>query len=108
MRYYAYSWLFLGICATVWMLTSSPTTAEAGGVGMEMAWMPSIEEELELEMDSEINRRILASSNYISYQAIQRGTVPCSLAGASYYNCKPGAEANPYQRGCSAITRCRR
>ncbi|KAL6208440.1 hypothetical protein ACLB2K_019389 [Fragaria x ananassa] len=61
----------------------------------------------EYDMDSEINRRILATTKYISYGALQRNTVPCSQRGASYYNCKPGAQANPYNRGCSAITRCR-
>lgn len=61
----------------------------------------------EFEMDSESNRRILATSNYISYAALQKNNVPCSKRGASYYNCKQGAEANPYNRGCSAITRCR-
>ncbi|KAK9983775.1 hypothetical protein SO802_033300 [Lithocarpus litseifolius] len=61
----------------------------------------------EFDMDSEINRRILATTQYISYAALQRNTVPCSLRGASYYNCKAGAEANPYNRGCSAITQCR-
>lgn len=44
---------------------------------------------------------------YISYLALSRGSAPCSLRGASYYNCRPGAEANPYSRGCSAITQCR-
>ncbi|KAF7834497.1 protein RALF-like 33 [Senna tora] len=62
----------------------------------------------EFEMDSESNRRILASRRYISYGALRRNTVPCSRRGASYYNCRPGAQANPYSRGCSAITRCRR
>ncbi|XVF72594.1 hypothetical protein PTKIN_Ptkin12aG0133600 [Pterospermum kingtungense] len=62
----------------------------------------------EFGMDSEINRRILqTTTQYISYGALQRNTVPCSRRGASYYNCQPGAEANPYTRGCSAITRCR-
>ncbi|KAM3356138.1 rapid alkalinization factor [Capsicum galapagoense] len=61
----------------------------------------------EFEMDSESNRRILATANYISYGALQSNSVPCSRRGASYYNCKTGAEANPYSRGCSAITRCR-
>ena len=61
----------------------------------------------EFEMDSESNRRILATTNYISYRALQRNTVPCSQRGASYYNCKPGAKANPSTRGCSTITRCR-
>ncbi|KAK2649431.1 hypothetical protein Ddye_016920 [Dipteronia dyeriana] len=61
----------------------------------------------EFGMDSEINRRVLATTNYISYGALQRNTVPCSQRGASYYNCQQGAEANPYNRGCSAITQCR-
>ncbi|KAI3953119.1 hypothetical protein MKW98_020314 [Papaver atlanticum] len=59
------------------------------------------------EMDSEISRRILATTKYISYESIKKNSVPCSLKGASYYNCKPGAQANPYTRGCSAITKCR-
>ncbi|KAK8639570.1 hypothetical protein V6N13_137945 [Hibiscus sabdariffa] len=61
----------------------------------------------ELDVDSEISRRVLQTTQYISYGALQRDTVPCSRRGASYYNCQPGAEANPYNRGCSAITRCR-
>lgn len=62
----------------------------------------------ELGMDSESNRRILqARRRYISYGALQRNNVPCSRRGQSYYNCRPGAQANPYRRGCSAITRCR-
>ncbi|KAL1549788.1 rapid alkalinization factor-like [Salvia divinorum] len=64
-------------------------------------------EEEEFELDSESNRRILATRRYISYGALQRNNVPCSRRGASYYNCRPGAQANPYRRGCSAITRCR-
>ncbi|XP_039008671.1 rapid alkalinization factor-like [Hibiscus syriacus] len=59
----------------------------------------------------EFNRRVLQTSSsntqYISYGALQRDTVPCSVRGASYYNCQPGAQANPYDRGCSAIARCR-
>jgi|UniRef100_A0A2N9IB02 hypothetical protein len=69
------------------------------------------DEELDLEefaMDSESNRRMLASRQYISYGALRRNSVPCSRRGASYYNCRAGAQANPYSRGCSAITRCRR
>ncbi|KGN47180.1 protein RALF-like 33 [Cucumis sativus] len=62
---------------------------------------------MEFQMDSEINRRILATTRYISYGALRRNNVPCSRRGASYYNCRPGAQANPYTRGCSAITRCR-
>ncbi|KAK9161539.1 hypothetical protein Syun_007880 [Stephania yunnanensis] len=64
-------------------------------------------EEEEFGMESEITRRILATSQYISYEALKRNSVPCSRRGASYYNCQAGGQANPYQRGCSAITRCR-
>ncbi|XP_020099957.1 protein RALF-like 33 [Ananas comosus] len=53
------------------------------------------------------SRRVLALSGYISYDALRRDSVPCSRRGASYYNCRPGAQANPYSRGCSVITRCR-
>uniref|UniRef100_A0ACD5YBU3 Uncharacterized protein n=1 Tax=Avena sativa TaxID=4498 RepID=A0ACD5YBU3_AVESA len=45
--------------------------------------------------------------SYISYGALYADTVPCSVQGASYYNCQPGAEAYPYERGCSRITLCR-
>ncbi|KAK4372531.1 hypothetical protein RND71_007915 [Anisodus tanguticus] len=63
----------------------------------------------EFAMDSESSRRMLAyRRRYISYGALSRNRVPCSRRGASYYNCRPGAQANPYRRGCSAITRCRR
>ncbi|XP_030551486.1 rapid alkalinization factor 23-like [Rhodamnia argentea] len=61
----------------------------------------------ELAMDSETNRRILATTRYISYGALRRNTVPCSRRGVSYYNCRTGAPANPYTRACSRITRCR-
>ncbi|OWM71245.1 protein RALF-like 33 [Punica granatum] len=63
----------------------------------------------ELGMESETARRMLAGvGRYISYGALRRNSVPCSRRGASYYNCRPGAHANPYRRGCSRITRCRR
>ncbi|XP_047973158.1 rapid alkalinization factor-like [Salvia hispanica] len=90
------------------------STADAGG---EFSWIPascqgSIAECMaegsgEFEMDSESNRRILATTKYISYGALQANNVPCSRRGASYYNCRPGAEANPYTRSCSAATQCR-
>ncbi|PON95480.1 Rapid alkalinization factor [Trema orientale] len=61
----------------------------------------------ELEMDSEINRRVLAmQKRYISYETLKRDMVPCARAGAPYYNCHVGP-ANPYSRGCEVITGCR-
>ncbi|GAV83486.1 RALF domain-containing protein [Cephalotus follicularis] len=105
------------ICATVLIMMTvmgSPSNVDASGDHqLNLGWIPtgsSIAESLadeEFELDSEISRRILATTQYISYGALQRNTVPCSRRGASYYNCQPGAAANPYTRGCSAITRCR-
>ncbi|XP_016434972.1 rapid alkalinization factor-like [Nicotiana tabacum] len=84
-----------------WVMPARSGGGCNGSIGECMA------EEEEFELDSESNRRILATKKYISYGALQKNSVPCSRRGASYYNCKPGAQANPYSRGCSAITRCR-
>jgi hypothetical protein len=57
--------------------------------------------------DAEGHRRSLYGRRHISYDALWKDRVPCSRRGASYYNCRPGGQANPYRRGCSCITRCR-
>ncbi|KAK7363581.1 hypothetical protein VNO77_05728 [Canavalia gladiata] len=85
-----------------------PPKSGCRGSIAECSLLAGDEDDTEFLMDSEINRRILAGRRYISYGALRRNTVPCSRRGASYYNCRPGAQANPYRRGCSAITRCRR
>ncbi|OIW13361.1 hypothetical protein TanjilG_02881 [Lupinus angustifolius] len=64
-------------------------------------------EECIADGDSKSHRRILETSQYISYNALQPNTVPCSQRGSSYYNCKPEASVNPYTRGCNTITHCR-
>ena len=66
--------------------------------------------ESELLMDSETNHRLLAQrrGRYISYNALRKDSVPCNRRGRSYYNCNGRQKANPYRRGCSAITKCRR
>uniref|UniRef100_A0A7N0U6G1 Uncharacterized protein n=1 Tax=Kalanchoe fedtschenkoi TaxID=63787 RepID=A0A7N0U6G1_KALFE len=64
-------------------------------------------EDEEFELDSEISRRVLATSQYISYGALDRNKVPCNQRGASYYNCQTGSQANPYSRGCTTYNRCR-
>ncbi|KAI7751902.1 hypothetical protein M8C21_002629 [Ambrosia artemisiifolia] len=113
--------LLLHLLITVFMLSTvimSPSAASNGGED-QFSWnmskqggcRGSIAECMadgEIEMESERTRRILATSNYISYDALQGNNVPCSQRGASYYNCQSGGQANPYQRGCSTITRCRR
>ncbi|OAY55990.1 protein RALF-like 33 [Manihot esculenta] len=95
---------------------STSSTAAVDFIPMESGCRGSIAECLmsgdqdflmEFAMDSEINRRILSATRYISYGALRRNVVPCSRRGASYYNCRPGAPANPYSRGCNRITRCR-
>ncbi|KAJ1692126.1 hypothetical protein LUZ63_008824 [Rhynchospora breviuscula] len=98
----------------------SLTLASSSSSSSELGWAPlqpacrggfgKLGECLDLELgidSSESSRRILASSGYIGYDALRRDSTPCSQRGASYYNCRPGAQANPYSRGCSAITRCR-
>ncbi|KAL5541858.1 hypothetical protein UlMin_009568 [Ulmus minor] len=114
----------LAICAILvahLLLHASSSAVDFAG-DHQLSWIPtrsgcrgsiaecliSGDDELEFEMDSEINRRILATRRYISYGALRRNTVPCSRRGASYYNCRAGGQANPYSRSCSAITRCRR
>ena len=49
------------------------------------------------------------TNRYISYAALRADQVPCNQRGRSYYsNCASQQPANPYRRGCSAITRCAR
>jgi len=68
-----------------------------------------LDEDEEMLMDSESNRRSLWwKRTYISYGALARNRVPCQKRGVSYYNCRRGSQANPYHRGCSRITRCAR
>ncbi|XP_072994081.1 protein RALF-like 33 [Typha latifolia] len=102
--------LFLPFLAAV-------AAASVAGDHLHLSWVPQsscsgttaecLAGEEEFDLSSEVSRRILATSGYISYGALRRDSVPCSRRGASYYNCRPGAQANPYSRGCSAITRCR-
>lgn len=95
-----------------WLPTSTSTVRSGcrGSMAECLAEGADLEiDDMELFMDSETNRRILATNKrYISYGSLSRNNVPCSRRGASYYNCRSGGQANPYSRGCSAITRCRR
>ena len=45
---------------------------------------------------------------FISYGALNENKVPCSRRGQSYTNCQPGAQANPWTRGCSKVSHCAR
>ncbi|KAL6648176.1 hypothetical protein ACP70R_012400 [Stipagrostis hirtigluma subsp. patula] len=75
-----------------------------GGGGVDDEWRRGRRLQNSDDIDAEED---LLPTPYISYTALARDTVPCSVPGASYYNCEPGAEANPYTRGCSAIAQCR-
>ncbi|KAJ6380281.1 hypothetical protein OIU76_016857 [Salix suchowensis] len=90
-----------------WIPTASTTTRSSICDKGSIAECMAEEDGEEFEMDTEISRRILATTKYVSYGALQKNNVPCSKRGASYYNCQNGAQANPYSRGCSRITRCR-
>ncbi|KAI3997778.1 hypothetical protein MKX01_007665 [Papaver californicum] len=68
----------------------------------------NIEGSKEMEMDSEISRRILMmQKKFISYETLKKDVIPCAKPGASYYNCH-SHEANPYNRGCEVTTGCLR
>lgn len=57
----------------------------------------------------DIMRRSLANrGRYISYDALKKNNAPCNRRGNSYYGCGNRGKANPYNRGCSAITHCAR
>ena len=68
-----------------------------------------IGDDKEMLLDSEASRRALAQGrSYIGYGALKANAVPCGRRGQSYYNCQKRQRANPYKRGCSAITHCAR
>ncbi|XP_004504245.1 protein RALF-like 19 [Cicer arietinum] len=68
-----------------------------------------IEDDNEFLMSSEASHRVLAGRRrYIGYGALRANQVPCGRRGRSYYNCHRRGRANPYHRGCSAITHCAR
>ncbi|XP_038876152.1 uncharacterized protein LOC120068449 [Benincasa hispida] len=65
----------------------------------------------------EDNRRLLFQygfaykyprNRYLSYEALRKNNVPCGHRGRSYYDCNQHQKANPYRRGCTAITGCAR
>ena len=109
----------LGVAASalVLLLLALARGAAAGGaVEVPLSWELGVTGAGEGEADGfgfadgdgdAVVRRVLQGNGYISYGALRRDSVPCSVRGASYYNCRPGAQGNPYSRGCSAITRCR-
>ena len=49
----------------------------------------------------------LPASGEISYGALGKDLPPCSEKTGASANCRPGAPANSYNRGCSEIDKCR-
>ncbi|KAL8167306.1 hypothetical protein V2J09_008805 [Rumex salicifolius] len=66
-----------------------------------------LEEETMMESEG-AHRQLWDSKRYISYSAMKKNSIPCNQAGNSYYNCRGNNAANPYRRGCTAITNCAR
>nr|XP_043622919.1 rapid alkalinization factor-like [Erigeron canadensis] len=98
----------LATASTVGRDEFSWMSKQLGGGGCTGSIAECMGDAAEMEMESESTRRILATTDHISYDALDANNVPCSQRGASYYNCRSGGQANPYQRGCSTITRCQR
>ncbi|KAJ3694790.1 hypothetical protein LUZ60_000167 [Juncus effusus] len=59
-------------------------------------------------LEEAVRRGLAGGVRYISYEALKKDRVPCNRRGNSYYNCMRTTRANPYRRGCSIITRCKK
>ncbi|CAM0907379.1 unnamed protein product [Alopecurus aequalis] len=96
--------LLLLLAAVVFAVAAAPANGEVIELGSRR-WLEDLGAVAPAEGPTAAASSMM---QYISYGALSPDNVPCSLRGASYYsNCRPGAEANPYTRGCSAITLCR-
>ncbi|KAL0535914.1 hypothetical protein IC582_024843 [Cucumis melo] len=71
-----------------------------------------LDDDLDLQQDPRRSLFWRRVHYYISYGALSANRIPCPpRSGRPYYthNCyKARGPVNPYSRGCSAITRCRR
>ncbi|KAI4371736.1 hypothetical protein MLD38_010053 [Melastoma candidum] len=103
-------WLtFLVLATAVVAHSSSAFESYANPVSYGEDSVGDLVAEDEMSMDSEVNHRLLAAARrYISYGALKKDSVPCNRRGQSYYNCNRMKKANPYKRGCSVITHCKR
>lgn len=104
----------LAICNAIPVLgTHAVSSSGQIDVALRRACSPSVGDCLSeaeaVDVEPEVSRRVLLvqRKKYISYETLRRDMVPCTTAGASYYNCHSGA-ANPYNRGCEVITWCAR
>ncbi|KAM0883073.1 hypothetical protein ACQ4PT_031870 [Festuca glaucescens] len=96
--------LLLLLAAVVVVVAAAPAHGEIVELGSRR-WLQEMGAVAPAEGPSAADSSL--GMGYISYGALSANTVPCSERGQSYYNCQPGADANPYTRGCSAIALCR-
>lgn len=106
-------WLVLLLLGLAMMVAAeaSHMHAEFGRVLLSDGDVDLIVDDNEFLMSSETARRTLAGrgrGRYIGYRALRSNQVPCGRRGRSYYNCQQRGRANPYRRGCTAITHCAR
>ncbi|CAO1942934.1 unnamed protein product [Urochloa humidicola] len=98
--------VFPFVVAAVLLLVAAKPAAHGHGVG-GMACSAGTVGECSDDDSAVARRELQGGGGYIGYGAMSAGNVPCSYRGASYYNCRPSGAANPYSRGCSAISQCR-
>ncbi|XP_028782549.1 protein RALF-like 4 [Neltuma alba] len=70
----------------------------------------SEEEEMMMMMEVGSARRSLqgGKTRHITYDALKSDRIQCGYRGRSYYDCNRRDRANPYRRGCTAVTHCAR
>lgn len=91
------SWSFVTLNEDVFLGTKLRTASSRDMDGLD-----------EVMLGSDAKRRNLGQADYISYAALSKNSVPCNKRGQSYYNCQQPGKANPYRRGCTAVTQCAR
>ncbi|CAL0300900.1 unnamed protein product [Lupinus luteus] len=103
-------WLIFVLLALALMVAAEASTMhEFGRTVMNEGDIDLITDDNEFLMSSETARRTLRGRRrYIGYNALRANKVPCGRRGRSYYNCQQRGRANPYRRGCTAVTHCAR
>ncbi|OIV91737.1 hypothetical protein TanjilG_26590 [Lupinus angustifolius] len=103
-------WLIVLLLALAFMVATEASIMHEYGRGALIGGdIDLITDDNEFLMSSETTRRTLQGRRrYIGYNALRANKVPCGQRGRSYYNCQQRGRANPYRRGCTAITHCAR
>ncbi|KAK9141005.1 hypothetical protein Scep_010686 [Stephania cephalantha] len=97
--------LFLVLMSLGTDCSAAPITTSSLACNGSVAECGRDEEDVEMQMESEISRRILAFQRQINYIALKRDLAPLSgVKGRPYSKNLP---ANRPNRGCSRIYDCR-